>query len=76
MKVKTSITISGEVLRLIDQHHAEYRSRSEFLEQAARSFLANLARTEAERRDLVIINENADELNAEAEDVLDYQVAL
>lgn len=76
MKVKTSITISGEVLRLIDQHHAEYRSRSEFLEQAARSFLANLARTEADRRDLVIINENADELNAEAEDVLDYQVAL
>lgn len=76
MKVKTSITLSGEVLRLIDQHHAEYRSRSEFLERAARSFLANLARTEAERRDLAIINENADTLNAEAKDVLAYQVAL
>ncbi|MDT8391986.1 MAG: hypothetical protein RRC34_15910 [Lentisphaeria bacterium] len=76
MKVKTSITLSGEVLRLIDQHHVEYRSRSEFLERAARSFLANLARTEAERRDLAIINEHADDLNAEAEDVLAYQVAL
>jgi len=76
MKVKTSITLSGEVLRLIDQHHAEFRSRSEFLERAARAFLAQLARTEAERRDLEIINQHADELNAEAQDVLAYQVAL
>ena len=76
MKVKTSITLSGEVLALIDQHHAEFRSRSEFLERAARAFLAHLARTEAERRDLEIINQHADELNAEAEDVLAYQVAL
>ena len=76
MKVKTSITLSGEVLRLIDQHHGEFRSRSEFLERAARAFLAQLARTEAERRDLEIINQHSDELNAEAEDVLAYQVAL
>ncbi|NIA10659.1 MAG: hypothetical protein GWP10_13265 [Nitrospiraceae bacterium] len=51
-------------------------SRSEFLERAARAFLEHLARTEAERRDLEIINQHADELNAEAEDVLAYQVAL
>ena len=76
MKVKTSITLSGDVLRLIDQHHVEFRSRSEFLERAARAFLEHLARTEAERRDLEIINQHADELNAEAEDVLAYQVAL
>ena len=76
MKVKTSITLSAEVLGLIDQHAAEFRSRSEFLERAARAFLAQLARTEAERRDLEIINRRADELNAEAEDVLAYQVAL
>ena len=76
MKVKTSITLSGDVLHLIDQHHAEFRSRSEFLEHAARVMLANLARAKAERRDLKIINQHADELNAEAEDVLAYQVAL
>jgi metal-responsive CopG/Arc/MetJ family transcriptional regulator len=76
MKVKTSITLSGEVLRLIDERQAEFRSRSEFLERAARAFLTQLARTEAERRDLEIINRHADELNAEAEDVLDFQVAL
>lgn len=76
MKVKTSITLSGEVLGLIDRHHAEFRSRSEFLERAARAFLADLARTAAERRDLEIINQHADELNAEAKDVLAYQVSL
>jgi metal-responsive CopG/Arc/MetJ family transcriptional regulator len=76
MKIKTSITLSGEVLGLIDKRHAEFRSRSEFLEHAARAFLAYLARTEAERRDLEIINRNADKLNAEAEDVLAHQVAL
>ena len=76
MKVKTSITLSSEVLGLIDQHQADFRSRSEFLERAARAFLEQLARTEAERRDLEIINRHADELNAEAEDVLAYQVTL
>jgi metal-responsive CopG/Arc/MetJ family transcriptional regulator len=76
MKVKTSVTLSGEVLGLIDKHHAQFRSRSEFLERAARAFLEHLARTEAERRDLEIISRNADELNAEAADVLAYQVAL
>ena len=33
-----------------------------------------LARKEAEQRDLEIINRRADSLNAEAEDVLTYQV--
>jgi metal-responsive CopG/Arc/MetJ family transcriptional regulator len=76
MKVKTSITLSEQVLQLIDKHSQDFRSRSEFMEHAARSLLASLARTEAERRDLEIINRNADRLNAEAEDVLAYQVPL
>lgn len=76
MKVKTSITLSGDLLRAIDRHGAEFRSRSEFLEAAARGFLARLARTKAERRDLEIINRHADELNAEAKDVLAYQVPV
>jgi Arc/MetJ-type ribon-helix-helix transcriptional regulator len=76
MKVKTSITLSGEVLRLIDAHQTEFRSRSAFLERAAREMLAQLARTEADRRDLRIIDRRADALNAEAEDVLSYQAPL
>ena len=76
MKVKTSITLSDEVLEAIDLHIGEYRSRSEFLETAARKFIAQLVRKEAERRDLEIINRCADSLNAEAEDVLTYQAPL
>lgn len=75
MKVKTSITLSDEVLRLVDQHQPQFRSRSEFLERAARVYLAQLARTAAEKRDIEIINRRADHLNAEAEDVLAYQTA-
>jgi Arc/MetJ-type ribon-helix-helix transcriptional regulator len=76
MKIKTSITLSNEVIEAIDLHIGEYRSRSEFLETAARDFLAKLARKEAEEQDLDIINRHADSLNAEAEDVLTYQVPL
>jgi len=76
MKAKTSITLSTEILELIDRYSDEFRSRSEFLEHAARLFLASLVRAETERRDLEIINHRADALNAEAEDVLTYQVRL
>ena len=76
MKVKTSITLSGEVLELIDRYRDEFPSRSEFLERAAREFLARLAKAEAERRDLEILNQQADSLNAEAAEVLTYQVPL
>lgn len=76
MKVKTSITLSNEILEAIDLHMGGYRSRSEFIETATRKFIAQLARKEAERRDLEIIDRHADSLNAEAEDVLTYQVPL
>ena len=76
MKVKTSITLSDEVLEAIDLYIGEYKSRSEFLEMAARKLISQLAQKEADRRDLEIINRCADSLNAEAEDVLSYQVQL
>ncbi|MDL1976396.1 MAG: ribbon-helix-helix domain-containing protein [Deltaproteobacteria bacterium] len=76
MKVKTSITLSAEVLKAIDLYIGEYKSRSAFLETAARQFIIQLERKKTEQRDLEIINRHADSLNAEAEDVLTYQVPL
>ena len=76
MKVKTSITLSDEVLEAIDLYIGEYKSRSDFIETATRTFIAHLIRKEAERRDLELINKHSDALNAEAEDVLTYQVPL
>ncbi len=76
MKTKTSITLSDEVLKAIDMYMGTYKSRSEFLETAARQFIVQLAQTEAERRDLEIISRHADSLNSEAEDVLAFQAPL
>ncbi len=76
MKRKTSITLSGALLHGIEEHAADYRSRSEFIEAAVRYFIAHLERRVAEEKDLAIINRRADALNKEAEDVLDYQVPL
>ncbi len=76
MKIKTSITLSDEILKAIDLHIGAYRSRSEFLETAARFFIEQLKKKEAEQRDLEIINKNADTLNSEADDVLGYQIPI
>lgn len=73
MKIKTSVTLSNELLNAIDTHMTQYRSRSAFLEAAARDYLASLAKRHAEQRDLEIINRRAGALNAETEDVLAYQ---
>jgi metal-responsive CopG/Arc/MetJ family transcriptional regulator len=50
------------------------RSRSRLIEDAARESLARRARAAREARDLAILNEAADALNREMDDVLAYQV--
>jgi metal-responsive CopG/Arc/MetJ family transcriptional regulator len=73
MRVKTSVTIDESVLRAIDKTTSRTRSRSRVIEEAAREFLARRARAAREARDLAILNESADALNREMEDVLAYQ---
>jgi metal-responsive CopG/Arc/MetJ family transcriptional regulator len=74
MKVKTSITLSEDLVKILNRYAAD--NRSEFIEKALRSFIAQLARDEKTARDIGIINDQAEALNAEAEDVLAYQVKL
>ncbi len=76
MKVETSITLSEELLKAIDERVQHYRSRSEFIEAAVWAFIGQLIRDEQNARDLDIINQRAEQLNQEAADVLTYQVAL
>ena len=76
MKVKTSITLSGDLLKAIDEYAVEYNNRSEFIEKAIRVFIKLLIRRQQEARDLEIINRRADYLNQEAKEVLTYQVDL
>jgi metal-responsive CopG/Arc/MetJ family transcriptional regulator len=73
MRVKTSVTIDETVLRAIDKAVTRTRSRSRIIEDAAREFLARRTRAAREARDLAILNEAADALNREMEDVLGYQ---
>jgi metal-responsive CopG/Arc/MetJ family transcriptional regulator len=74
MKVKTSITLSEDLLEAIDQRSAQFKNRSDFIEAAIRSFIAQMIRDEQNAKDLAIINRQADRLNQEAADVLSYQV--
>lgn len=76
MKVKTSITLSEELLKDIDEYSEKYKNRSEFIEEAVRAFIMQLIRSQQDARDLEIINKRADFLNREAGDVLTYQVDL
>ncbi len=70
MRVKTSITLPEELLDTIDRTDP---NRSAFIERASRAYLARLEKAKREARDMQIINANADRLNKEAMDVLEYQ---
>jgi metal-responsive CopG/Arc/MetJ family transcriptional regulator len=70
------VTIEESVLRAIDKTTSRTRSRSRVIEDAAREFLARRARAAREARDLAILNESADALNREMEDVLAYQADI
>ena len=74
MKVKTSITLSSEILDAVDARTGRGRSRSQFIESALRTFLDQTVRAERNARDIEILNRRADRLNREAADVLTYQV--
>lgn len=76
MRVKTSVTLSEDLLEALDKLSGPGTSRSELVETALRAFIAQSVRAEQDARDLETINQRADSLNEEALDVLDYQVAL
>jgi metal-responsive CopG/Arc/MetJ family transcriptional regulator len=75
MKEKTSITLSRELLTGIDRLAGSHCSRSAFIERVLRRYLRERVRAQANARDLERINRAAERLNAEADDVLDYQAA-
>jgi len=74
MKVKTSVTLSEDLLKTIDEQSGPQTHRSEFIERALRTYLGQLIRDQRNTKDLEIINQQADRLNDEAADVLSYQV--
>jgi metal-responsive CopG/Arc/MetJ family transcriptional regulator len=73
MKEKTSITLSQEVLTGIDRIAGSKQSRSAFIENVLRQHLKERAKSDRSAHELAILNQFADEMNEEAEDVLRYQ---
>jgi metal-responsive CopG/Arc/MetJ family transcriptional regulator len=77
MKVKTSITLSRNLLEAVDERSRQGgQTRSELIETALWAFISQLIRDEQNARDMEIINRRAEFLNQEAADVLEYQVPL
>jgi metal-responsive CopG/Arc/MetJ family transcriptional regulator len=76
MKLKTSVTLSSDLLEEIDRNVGTNTSRSAFIEAAMREYLKEKVRRAINERDLQILNANADYFNREMEDVLRYQAPI
>lgn len=74
MKRKTSVSLSPTVLTAIDEIAGPEGSRSAVIERILRQFVRQRQRAAAETRDRAIMDRHSERLNAEAADVLGYQV--
>jgi len=69
-----TVFISENLLKEVDELIGYSRNRSAFIEEAIKAYLVFKRRVIRDRTDLELINNSVDELNQEADDVLDYQV--
>ncbi len=76
MKEKTSITLSSEVLAQVDHLAGTKYSRSALIERVLREYFRQRTRAALHARDLKRINQAAEDLSSEAEDVLGFQSPL
>ena len=76
MKVKTSLTLSEDLVAALDKIAGPDVSRSSFIESILRDFIEGRERARRHARDVAAINRHAAALNAEALDVLAFQAAL
>lgn len=73
MKQKTSITLSEDVMKTVKEAARRGESRSSTIERLLREGLAAQTQRRMDEKDMALLNTHADRLNAEAEDVLEYQ---
>ena len=71
-RVETVVSLPKDLLEQANQMDKNEQI-SDVIETALREFVTRKARAERDRRELEIINANADKLNEEALDVLEYQ---
>lgn len=74
MKIRTSITLPEGLLREIDARaKVLQRSRSDFIEEALRAFLAQADRVALQVREAELLRKHARALKGEMADLLEYQ---
>jgi len=71
-KAKASITISGNLLKVIDTL-AGSAQRSAWIERAVQAYTARQLKEKRRERELALLNKHADKFNAEGEDSASYQ---
>ena len=76
MQRRISITLSGDVLSKLDLIVGRNGNRSKLVERALVHYLEGRRREIRDRTDQEILDRNADSLNAEAEEVLSYQIPI
>ena len=77
-KIKTSVSLDPTVLRALDELSTlpDYQgmSRSAVIEEVVRRQVALETKARRDQRDLKILNEQADTMESEVNETLDYQV--
>jgi len=71
-KTKTSVTLSRDLLKVIDGLAGENR-RSEWIERAVRAYALRELRLQRRARELELLNRHAAALNAEGDESARYQ---
>ena len=79
-KVKTSVTISRNLLKEVDILAKDFRSRSEFVETVLRDLVERRRRREKPKltheEEIAILNRIADEQGEEILETLEYQIDI
>jgi metal-responsive CopG/Arc/MetJ family transcriptional regulator len=75
MTTETIVAIPDDLKEALDRRARSKPERDELIAAALRAYFA-WPRPGEDASDLAVINAHADELNAEAEDALEYQVSL
>ncbi len=74
MKVKTSVTLSEDLIAEIDRLSGRSKNRSAVVERAVREYLRVLSKRRRDERDRELYDRHADELSSEAMEALSFQV--
>ncbi len=73
MRVRTSVTLPKELLIKVDALAGKKHKRSAIVESALRDYVTKENRNELNKRDIEIINKNADLINKQVKETLSFQ---